>query len=220
VVELPDNLIGKPSENSSPPTGNGIVIDIGTGDGLFVYQCARRNPKKFYIGVDSNARPLEKISEKIHRKPAKGGLPNILFIQAAVEDLPPELDGVADEVHIHFPWGSLLRAVALGEMEVLRNLRRLCSPEALLEVVIGLEPERDRAELERLGLQPLSVEEIDSILAPQYRSAGFEICERGAILPSEWPELLTSWAKRLRGNKSRSLVYIIARAVDVENSEE
>ena len=72
-----------------------MVIDIGTGDGLFVYQSARQNPKKFYIGVDANPRALEKVSEKVHRKPAKGGLANVLFLQAAVEDLPTELDGVA-----------------------------------------------------------------------------------------------------------------------------
>jgi 16S rRNA (adenine(1408)-N(1))-methyltransferase len=213
VVEPSDNSISKPSKDLSLLTGEGIVVDIGTGDGLFVYQCARRNLKKFYIGVDASTRPLEKVSEKVHRRPAKGGLPNILFVQAAVEDLPPELDGIADEVHIHFPWGSLLRAVAVGDIEVLQNLRRICSLEALLEVVIGIDPERDRAEIERLGLRPVSIEHIDSILAPKYRSAGFEICERGAILPSEWPELHTSWAKRLKGNVSRSLVYIIARAV-------
>src|SRR5712692_3427130 len=97
-----------PSNSSSPHTGEGIVIDIGTGDGLFVYQCARLNPRKFYIGIDANPRPLEKLSEKIHRRLAKGGVPNVLFLQAAVEDLPPELDGLADEIHIHFPWGSLL----------------------------------------------------------------------------------------------------------------
>jgi len=62
------------------------------------------NPQRFYIGIDANAQPLEKISEKIYRKPTKGGLPNVLFVQAAVEALPPELDGVADEIHIHFPW--------------------------------------------------------------------------------------------------------------------
>jgi tRNA G46 methylase TrmB len=52
-------------------TGDGVVIDIGTGDGRFVYQSARQNPKKFYIGIDPNVRPLEKISEKIYRKPSK-----------------------------------------------------------------------------------------------------------------------------------------------------
>ena len=212
MVELPDNSTTTPSKNSSPPTGEGVVIDIGTGDGLFVYQCARRNPQKFYIGVDANPRPLEKVSEKVHRKPMKGGLANALFIQAAVEDLPPELDGVADEIHIHFPWGSLLRAVAAGDREVLQNLRRICSPQALLEVVIGFDPERDISEIKRLKLPPLSLEHIDSVLAPEYRGAGFEIFERGLIASSEWPEFQTSWAKRLKGNTSRALVYFIARA--------
>jgi 16S rRNA (adenine(1408)-N(1))-methyltransferase len=189
-----------------------VVIDIGTGDGLFVYQSARLNPQKFYIGVDANPRALEKVSEKVHRKPAKGGLANVLFIQAAVEDLPPELDGVADEVHIHFPWGSLLRAVAAGDEKVLENLRRICSAEALLEVVVGLDPERDISELERLEIQTLSVEHVDSVLAHKYRSAGFEILERGMIPQSKWPEFQTSWAKRLKGSANRTLVYIIARA--------
>lgn len=189
------------------------MIDIGTGDGLFVYQSARENPKKFYIGVDASTRPLEKLSEKVHRKPAKGGLSNVLFLQASVEDLPPELDQVADEVHIHFPWGSLLQAVAAGNTQVLRNVRRVCAPCAMLEVVIGLDPERDRTELVRLQIPPLTVEHVDEVLAPLYREAGFEILERGIISASRWPELHTSWAKRLKGNANRSLLYIIARAV-------
>jgi 16S rRNA (adenine(1408)-N(1))-methyltransferase len=36
-------------------------------------------------------------------------------VQAAVEDLPEDLADVADEVHVHFPWGSLLRGVATGD---------------------------------------------------------------------------------------------------------
>jgi len=190
-----------------------VVIDIGTGDGLFVYQSAREQPSRFFIGIDASARPLEKVSEKIYRKPAKGGLPNALFIQAAVEDLPAELDAVADEVHVHFPWGSLLRAVTTGEGLVLGNLRRICSEGALLEVIVGLDPERDRTEIERLCLPALSEALVDSVLIPRYRSAGFEIFERGTLLPDEWPRLHTSWAKRLRGNPNRSLLYLIARAL-------
>ncbi|HYP26723.1 MAG TPA: class I SAM-dependent methyltransferase [Blastocatellia bacterium] len=188
------------------------MIDIGTGDGLFVYQCARQNPKKFYIGIDASPRPLEKLSQKIHRNPAKGGLPNVLYIQAAVEDLPPELDGVADEVHIHFPWGSLLRAVATGDEGVLRKLRKLSSPGALLEVIIGLDPKRDRSEIERLGLRPLSAEYMEEELIPRYESGGFDVLEAGVMGQSQWAELNTSWAKRLKGNPEREVVYIVARA--------
>ena len=197
---------------SSDPTGEGIIVDIGTGDGLFVSHSARTNPNRFYIGVDANPRPLEKISEKIHRKAAKGGLPNVLFLQAAVEDLPPELDGVADEVHVHFPWGSLLRAVATGEERILSNLRRICAPDALLEVVLGIHEERDRIELERLGVPPLSISFFDSVLAPRYRSAGFEMRERGSLARSEWSHLQTSWARRLSGGEGRSVFYLIASA--------
>jgi len=213
-VEEPfDRSIDETSSLSSGPTGEGIVIDIGTGDGHFVYRSAQRNPKKFFIGVDASTRPLEKISEKIHRSPTKGGLPNVLFLQASVEELPPELDGIADEVHIHFPWGSLLRAVATGDEKILQSLKRLCSREALLEIIIGLDVERDRTEIERLGLGPLTIEFIDSYLRGRYLSAGFEIVQRGALPSSEWPKLETSWAKRLGGRESREVIFIIARAV-------
>jgi 16S rRNA (adenine(1408)-N(1))-methyltransferase len=208
-----DNSTRAPSTNLLDHTGEGVIIDIGTGDGRFVYQSARRNLNQFYIGIDPNTRPLEKISEKIHRKPAKGGAPNVLFIQSAIEDLPHELDGVANEVHVHFPWGSLLRAVASGDVEVLQNLRRICAADALLEVVIGIDPVRDKSELERLGVQPLTLEMVDTGLVPNYAAAGFEIIERGVIAASEWPEFKTSWARRLQGNEQRPLTYLIARAM-------
>ena len=188
-----DRSTSKPLKNLSPLTGEGVIVDIGTGDGRFVYQSARQNPNKFYIGIDPNVRPLEKISEKVHRKPSKGGAPNVLFIQAAVEDLPPELDAVADEVHVHFPWGSLLRAFASGDVDVLTNVRRICAPGALLEVVIN-----DHIADQSIG---------------RYRSAGFEVLEHGSVPAAQWSEFETTWARRLKQNENRSVVYLIARAV-------
>lgn len=215
MVNATDNSITKPSRNLSPPTGGGVVIDIGTGDGVFVYQSAQQNPHKFYIGIDANPGQLEKVSEKIHRKPAKGGLPNVLFIQAAVEALPPELDGVADELHIHFPWGSLLQAVATGDEVVLRGLRRICAPGALLEVIFGLDPERDQSAIEALGLRPITADFLEMVLVPRYEVAGFEVLAKGMLLPGEWPKFKTSWAKRLHGGAGRALTYIIAQAVEI-----
>jgi 16S rRNA (adenine(1408)-N(1))-methyltransferase len=189
-----------------------VIIDIGTGDGRFVYQSAREHPERFYIGVDAQAGALEKISQKIYRKPAKGGLPNALFIQAAVEALPVELDGVADTVHIHFPWGSLLRAVAMGDEAVLRRLRSICAPGALLKIVIALDSERDKSEISRLKLEPLTPEFVKPTLIPHYHAAGFDVIEYGVVSPSDWPQLPTSWARRLAGNPERALTYLIARA--------
>lgn len=187
-------------------------MDIGTGDGRFVYQSARQSPDKFFIGVDASAQALAKISEKIYRKPAKGGLPNVLFVQAAIENLPAEFDGVADEIHIHFPWGSLLRVVALGEMEALGSLRRICAPLGLLEIIISLDPERDRTEIERLGLPALSKEYLEKILPERYRAAGFDVLETGALSQADWSHLESSWARKLFGNAERRVLYLIARA--------
>lgn len=188
----------------------GIVVDIGTGDGRFVYQSARQNPHRFYLGIDAAANSLEKVSEKIHRKPAKGGLKNALFIQAAVEALPEELNGVADEVHIHFPWGSLLKGVATGDETILKNMRRICAPDAVLEVIIGVDQERDATELQRLGISDLSESFIATTLRQRYQEYGFEIDEFGSFAAGKWPDICTSWAQRLRTNDKRSLIWFTA----------
>ncbi len=214
-MEAPsDNSNEKTLENLSNHTGEGVVVDIGTGDGRFVYRSASANPNKFYIGIDAITKPLEKISMKATRKPAKGGLPNVLFVQAAVENLPEELNAVADEIHIHFPWGSLLRAVVLGDENILNSLRRICAPECLVEIVIGIDEERDKSEIERLELPRLSSAYLENVLLPKYEAAGFEILESGILNPSEWSKFETSWARKLQSNDNRKCIYLIMRSRD------
>jgi 16S rRNA (adenine(1408)-N(1))-methyltransferase len=191
------------------PKGGGVVIDIGTGDGRFVSQSAARNPDKFYIGIDANTKPLEKPSMKATRKPAKGGLPNALFVQAAVEDLPEEFDDSADEIHIHFPWGSLLRAVCLGDFSVLNSLHRISAPECLLEIVIGIDRERDASEIARLEIPVLDSEYIKDVLAPKYVAAGFSFLESGVMSADEWSRLETSWARKLQGGDKRKVTFLV-----------
>ncbi len=212
-MEAPfDNSREKNSKASSHHTGEGVVIDIGTGDGRFVSTAARANPNKFYIGVDANTKPLEKLSMKATRKPAKGGLPNAMFVQAAIEDLPEEFDGSADEIHIHFPWGSLLKAVTTGEEKVLTSLRRISAPGCLLEIVIGLDPVRDKSELERLDIPELTPVILHSYLIPKYIATGFKLIDHSSLEPSQWPKLETSWAKKLQGNSGRKVIYLIFEA--------
>ena len=149
---------------------------------------------------------------KATRKPAKGGLPNVLFVQAAVENLPEELNTVADEIHIHFPWGRLLRAVVSGDEIILQSLRRICAAECLVEIVIGIDEERDKSEIERLELPQLSSEYLENILIPKYKTSGFEILERGVLNSSDWSKLETSWARKLQGGLNRKVIYLILKA--------
>ncbi len=195
-----------------PHTGEGIVIDIGTGDGRFVSAAARANPNKFFIGVDANVKALEKPSMKATRKPAKGGLPNAMFVQAAVEDLPDEFNGVADEIHIHFPRGSLLKAVARADVSVLTSLRRIAAPACLLELVIGIDPDRDRSELDRLDIPELTPVFLHSFLIPKYTAAGFEFVEARPLSHDEWSAIETSWARKLQTGTGRTVLLLVFKA--------
>jgi 16S rRNA (adenine(1408)-N(1))-methyltransferase len=206
VAKASTNSTESSSRISLPRTRGGVVVDIGTGDGRYVYRSARSNPDRFYIGIDVERGALQKISEKIHRKPAKGGLSNVLFVHTSVEALPAELNDTADEIHIHFPWGSLLHSVVLGERRSLSALRRISAPGAWLEVLIGLDEARDAAEVRRLGLPSLTM------VVPRYARAGFEAVEIGIIPRSEWPHLETTWARRLRGNDARRMLFLVAQA--------
>jgi 16S rRNA (adenine(1408)-N(1))-methyltransferase len=72
VAAPSDNSTQKNSKDLSLHTGEGIIVDIGTGDGRFVYNAARQNPNKFFIGIDANTAGLKEFSTKATRKPAKG----------------------------------------------------------------------------------------------------------------------------------------------------
>ena len=61
---------------------------------------------------------MREISSKAAKKPDRGGAPNALFVVASVEHSPDELRGVADEVFVTLPWGSLMRGIILGEPQV------------------------------------------------------------------------------------------------------
>lgn len=201
------------SKTLLPHTGEGIVLDIGTGDGRFVSAAARANPNKFFIGIDANVKPLEKKSMRVTRKPDKGGLRNAMFIQAAIEFLPEEFSGVADEIHIHFPWGSLLKAVSTGDAEILDSLRQIAAEECLLEVVIGSDPERDRFELSRLGIPELTGTYFKNSLASRYNAAGFETVEIKQLDRDEWSRIETSWARKLSSGSTRVVTMLIFRAI-------
>lgn len=135
-----------------------------------------------------------------------------MFVQAAVENLPAELEGIASEVLVQFPWGSLLRGVAAGDEAVMRNLRRVCLPQALLRVTLAIDLERDRREWQRLGLPEISIAYVSTVLGARYLKVGLQIIEAEQISTGDEAELHTSWARRLQGSSSRSLMVILARA--------
>ena len=160
---------------------------------------AREAPDRLFIGLDANAAGARELSGRAFR----ARMPNLLYVRAAVENLPAELAGLADRVSIVLPWGSLLAAIARPSVSLLGGIRALCQPDALLTVVFAIDPERDRAEIERLGLADLFGCDVRGRLASGYGAAGLRITSCRSLRPDELEEWPSTWAKRLARSPSR-----------------
>ncbi len=184
-----------------------MVIDIGTGDGSYVLKKAREKPNTFFIGIDSNADNLRESSQKAAKRPDKGGLSNVLFVHANAESLPKELFGLAHEVTVNLPWGSLLTAVAKPDVSVLQEIAKICRPKASLSVIFGYELCNEQKMIEQCGLPELNPLYLNTILTEAYLRAGFTI-QWCYLTQDELKKHPTTWAKKLGFGKKRQFIAI------------
>jgi len=147
-----------------------VHVDFGTGDGTFVRRSARSEPDVLFVGVDA-------IADNLRDASRRGGS-NELFGRLALEDAPGELAGLANRLTVLFPWGSLLRAVAVAEPDALARLRALCRPGAEVRFLFELASPDSRA------------------LEDRYLQAGLALSGRPLSL-EEARALPTTWAKKL-----------------------
>ncbi len=207
VVELGDDQI-----RTLLGPYRGVVIDLGTGDGRFVYTLARADPERLYVGIDPVAENMREYAVRASRKPAKGGAPNVLFVVASAEEPPQELYGVAAEVHVNLPWGSLLRGIVLGDERVLGGIRALAMPGARIEILVNASIFTGAASLEVRDLPELTPAYVET-LAPRYAAAGITIVDAALVEDIELKRLPTTWARRLgHGREPRTFRIRAIRA--------
>ena len=124
-----------------------------------------------------------------------------MFIVSAVEALPAELDGIADEVRIGFPWGSLLLGVLGRDAPVLAGIARAAKPRATIHAILSV-TERDG-----LGIST----EIDR---PAYAAHRLHVVEARLATMEEVAATDSSWAKRLRAGVDRPVTLLRAVRLD------
>jgi 16S rRNA (adenine(1408)-N(1))-methyltransferase len=186
----------------------GIIVDIGTGDGEFVYTLARGNPGRFIIGLDPSRQGLENTSARIYKKPEKGGLSNALFVLGSVEALPEELDGLANQVYINFPWAGLLKGLLLGDAVVWGALKRLCQPGAFIDVLFSYEKTAEENEFIKAGLPDIDLEYLRGVTAPRIEKSGFKVLEIKCFGAEEIKRYPSTWAKKLSFGRDRKYYYL------------
>jgi 16S rRNA (adenine(1408)-N(1))-methyltransferase len=167
-------------------------VDVGAGDGGYVLHRARTDPTTFALAIDASPHALASGAWRAKR----ARLTNAAFLIEGLERLPFELAQVADEVTIHFPWGSLLRGLLTADPVVVGSATRLLKPDGELRVLVSATP--------RDGYADVTPEWLSQI-AREYAVLGLDLDEVRLAAAPEISASRSSWAKRL--GQARPVIY-------------
>lgn len=173
-----------------------VLIDLGTGDGRYVRHMTTTCPTRFGIGVDACR---ENLRDASRRAPE-----NALYLIANALALPEELAGLATQITINFPWGSLLYGLLQDDPALLCGLHAISRPGSTLEVRLNA------GALAEVGWELESgAARVQAVL----RDAGFQVAQVTALNAAALRCCPTSWAKQLAfGRDPRGLQLRATRA--------
>ena len=162
-----------------------MLLDLGTGDGRAVLRAARAQPRALAIGLDANADAMRRSARMAARPASKGGTPNALFVVADACAMPTELQQLASEVRIVFPWASLLEGVLGRGDGMLARIASACRPGAEVRAWWSV-TDRDAVDDAPADAVRLA-----------WEAAGFTVQAIGLADASAVAATESSWAKRL-----------------------
>jgi len=173
------------------------AVDLGTGDAHYAYRLAVAHPQWLVIALDALDEPMADVARKAARKPAKGGVTNLVLLRASAEALPSALEGIGDEVTVLLPWGKLLEGIVLAHDDVLRGVASLLRPSGRLTVTLNGEIWVESMPA-RYGHLPVPTpEHVAEIVAPGFARAGVEIGPACYLTAEDAHSLPTTWARKL-----------------------
>jgi 16S rRNA (adenine(1408)-N(1))-methyltransferase len=127
--------------------------------------------------------------------------------------VPPELDGLADRVTVHFPWGSLLRGLMAADPAVMAGLARVMRPGATLSMLVS-STDRDHG----AGVGPIG-ERVLAALASGYAHHGLAVTRVRPATPADVAAARSTWGKRL-GAGTRRPAWLLEAALAGDRSRD
>ena len=187
-----------------------VILDLGTGDGRFVFKNALKNKGTLYIGLDPAEKQIQIYSKKSNRRRLK----NALYVIGSLENLPEELYSAFDKIFINLPWGTLLEKIVKSDEIYIEELATILKKNGEIEIIFGYLPELEPSETERLSL-PLIENESDVLKTFSTFKKTFEVIEMKRLLKEDLDKIETTWAKKLKFGKDRFIYKIVLRKVAV-----
>lgn len=186
-----------------------IHIDLGTGNGKFIFDLALKNPEILFIGIEPIASNLLEYSKKAQ----KNKLENLIYVISSIENLGTELNGLGDVVYVNFPWGSLLEAVVKDMPEILNKISALGNDLSVYNFTFAYSSIHEPSEIEKRGLPILTEEYLLVNLREIYKQASLEIIKCDNLKAQDINKFGTLWAKKLFLGKSRDVYRITSKKI-------
>lgn len=173
---------------------DGVLIDLGAGDGRFVRVLARQLPSQAFIGIDVCAANLREQSRKSPE--------NARFVISDALLLPEEFRDLATQLTINFPWGSLLRGLIAKDGAFIESLKGIGVQGARLDVRLN------GGAMNEVGL---TLEEGAAWVVRNLQQAGLKVDSYEELNRDQLRLAPTTWAKRLAFGRDPRAVLISAR---------
>jgi 16S rRNA (adenine(1408)-N(1))-methyltransferase len=170
-------------------------IDLGTGDGRYARDLARRFPTLAVIGLDTC---LDHLKGSARRHPA-----NLRYVTADALTFPVGLLPATRAISINFPYGSLLRGLIEGDSGLLLRLDGLLASEG--EMVVRV----NASAIEAAGCEPVLARE--AVVNALGTLPGVDVSTRN-LSQDELRRFPCSWAKRLgHGRPTEAFSVMLTR---------
>src|SRR4051794_34049666 len=127
-------------------------------------------------------------SRRAARPTRRGGYGNVIFLVAAAEMLPADLRGVADEVTVILPWGSLLESALQPESAAFAGISAVLKRRGVMTLLVSTQERDQRAALDDSAAHDL---------AGRYIAAGYGLIERRLATRADIEQLSSGWGRRL-----------------------
>lgn len=178
-----------------------VVLDLGTGDGRFIFKQAQTNPHCLFIGVDPSHKQLEIYSKKAN----KNKLNNVLFIWDSIENMGSAYANTADKVCVYLPWGTLLQHLVKPHSSHISKICDIARTGGKIEIILGYTQENEPSEVERLELDEINEEHLRNKVVPVFNRFNFRLVELVELHIKDLVDLETTWGKKLAFGQNRPM---------------
>src|SRR4051794_31066880 len=149
---------------------------------------AAREPRTLFVALDADASALADASRRAVRPARRGGLANVVFLAAAVEILPSDLRGLADEATVILPWGSLLAATLQPCGATFAGIASVLKAGGELTVIVSAQQRDNGFVLDA---------DAAAALAARYAVAGLDVIEWRRAGRADIGCYSSGWSRRL-----------------------